>query len=118
MKKNLLRNLLNEVDDSLDTPAKVVRATRKQMGFTLKDIESITGILESNLSAIENEKIEMTKQYAEIFGAVLGLHPSSILYPNGIFQKNSDIKQIEAKAIAVAKKATKTSSQVLRKLAK
>jgi antitoxin HigA-1 len=50
---------------------------------TLKDLEDVTGVKESNLSALENDRIEMTSYYAERLGAALGIHPSLLLYPEG-----------------------------------
>lgn len=97
-KTNLFRDLLSEIDETPESPGKTVRAIRKHLGLTLKDVEEITGIAESNLSSIENDKIDITKHYAEVLGVVLGLHPSSILYPNGTFKKDKGIKEIENKA--------------------
>lgn len=58
----------------------------------------MTSISEPNLSALENDRMELSKKYAESLGAALGVHPMDILYPEGIFIKNDYLKEIEEKA--------------------
>lgn len=65
------------------TPGKVVRAFRKNFGITLEELEAVTGISQSNLSAIENDKIDLGVRRAELLAAALGLEPSVILFPRG-----------------------------------
>jgi transcriptional regulator with XRE-family HTH domain len=96
--------LLNQLVKEEATPGDMLRAFRKREGFTLKDIEDITDIRESNLSAIENGRIEMTQHYAEIFAAALNVHPTAFLYPNGQFKKDAEIVRIEKKRQQVLKK--------------
>lgn len=92
-----LEKLLNELVKEDATPYDILRAFRKREGFTLKDMEAITGIQESNLSAIETGRIGITQHYAEIFAAALNVHPTAFLYPNGQFKKNGEIIRIEKK---------------------
>lgn len=47
-------------------------------------------IQRSNLSGLENDPIQMTSYYAEIFAAVFKVHPSDILYPNGYLKKSAE----------------------------
>ncbi len=97
-------NLLNQLVKEEATPGDILRAFRKREGFTLKEIEVITGIRESNLSAIENNRIEMTRHYAEMFAAALNVHPTAFLYPNGQFKKDVEVMRIEKKRQSVLKK--------------
>jgi len=106
MKKDFLR-LLNEIDPAELTPGNLIRSIRKNFGLTLKEIEGLTGIKESNLSAIENDRLELTKHYAEILGAALGIHPSSLLFPNGYYKKSKEIREIERKSVALLVKKKK-----------
>ena len=76
---NSFGKLLNELVKEEASPGDMLRAFRKRDGFTLKDMEDITGIRESNLSAIENGRIAMTQHYAEIFAAALDVHPTAFL---------------------------------------
>jgi transcriptional regulator with XRE-family HTH domain len=94
-------DLLNSLDLQKTTSGSLVRAIRTNFGFTLKDIESITGIQESNLSAIENDRMELTKKKAEEIGIALGIHPGSLLFPNGYFEKTQHLIEIEEKAAQV-----------------
>ncbi len=64
----------------------------------------------SNLSAIENDKIELTRHYAEILGATLGIHPSSLLFPEGSNYKTKELKAIERKAQLLREKKKKKSA--------
>lgn len=92
------KKLLQDFGVSEATPNETVRIFRKGLGMTLKEVEEVTGIRESHLSALENGKIEMTQHYAEIFAATFGLHPTAFLYPNGEFKKSRELESIEQKA--------------------
>ena len=92
------KKLLQELGASESSPRESVRIFRKGLGMTLKEVEEVTGIRESHLSAIENGKIEMTQHYAEVFAAAFGLHPTVFLYPNGEFRKSKELISIEQKA--------------------
>ena len=92
------KKLLDELSPGDAIPGEILRAFRKREGFTLKDMEEITGIRENNLSSIENGHIEMTQHYAEIFAAALDVHPTAFLYPNGHFAKDPHLLAIERKA--------------------
>ncbi len=93
-----MRAVLDEHLPGESTPGELLRGLRKRDGFTLKDLEEITGIKESNLSAIENGHVEMTQYYAETFAAALGVQPTLFLYPNGKFAKDDRLLEIEHKA--------------------
>ena len=93
-----LRAVLNEVDPRVLTPGDVIRAARNNFNITQDQVCEITGLKKSNLSNLENNKIDFTVHYAEILGAALGLHPSAILFPNGHYGKSKKIKEIEKKA--------------------
>lgn len=96
--------LLDDLVKDEATPGDMLRAFRKREGFTLKDMEAITGIKESNLSALENGRIGITQHYAEIFAAALDVHPTAFLYPDGEFKKDAEIIRIEKKRHQILKK--------------
>jgi transcriptional regulator with XRE-family HTH domain len=100
-----MSDLLNEIDPSPSTPGKTLRAFRKNFEITLKELEEVTGIKESNISALENDRTEMTSYYAEMFGAALGIHPSLLLYPEGWVKVTPELASIEKKAKKLFKKA-------------
>lgn len=93
-----LKKLLKEFSVGDETPNETVRTFRKGLSMTLKEVEEVTGIRESHLSAIENGKIEMTQHYAEVFATVFGLHPTAFLYPGGRFEKSEELRSIEKRA--------------------
>lgn len=93
-----LKQLLDDLGVGSATPSESVRIFRKGLGMTLKEVEEVTGIRESHLSAIENGKIEMTQHYAEVFAAAFGLHPTVFLYPRGQFKKSKELAAIERRA--------------------
>ena len=91
----LLDSMLKEAGADKRTSGQTVRLHRKRFEMTLKELEEVTGLRESNLSAIENDKIEMTPHYAEIFAAAFGVSPSSLLYPNGQSEKTKELAEVE-----------------------
>lgn len=93
-----LRKLLEELSPTDPSPGEMIRAFRKQIGMTLKDMEKVTQIQESNLSKIEKGKIGVTQHYAEIFAAVFDVSPLVFLYPNGEFKKSKEIVEVERRA--------------------
>ena len=99
-----MRDILNQVAPKDVTPGELVSSVRHRLGITQAELCHITGLRRENLSALENNRIEMTVHYAEIFAAALGLHPSSILFPNGSYEKSKNILAIEKKATNLLKK--------------
>ena len=75
------------------TSGSVIRAHRRNWKITLKELSEITGIAESNLSLIENDKVEIGTRRASLIGAGLGIDPAFILFPEGTlgaFKKEID----------------------------
>lgn len=99
-----MMDVLNKLAPKDSTPGQMLRALRKRDGLTLEDMRKITKIQTSNLSAIENDRIQMTQHYAEIFAVALNVHPSLFLYPNGTFAKNSQLLEIAERRAKVLKK--------------
>ncbi len=84
------------------TPGKVIRAFRKNFGFTLADIEKLTDVAESNLSAMENDARPVGQDLAVRLAAVFGINPGLILFPNGaeILDK-PELRKIHTRAVAM-----------------
>jgi len=101
MKK--MRKVLHEILGDELLPGEVVRGARTEAGISQEEMAEITGIQRTNISAIENGRINMTSHYAEIFAAVLKMHPADILYPNKQVKKTSEIIEIEKRAISILK---------------
>ena len=102
-----MKNMRKVLDDILGedlSPGEALRGIRVMAGISQDEMQEITGIARSNISALENERLEMTSHYAMIFAAALRVHPSEILFPNGKFEKTKEILEIEKRAAAVLKK--------------
>jgi transcriptional regulator with XRE-family HTH domain len=99
-----MRDILNQVSPKDVTPGELISSVRHRLNMTQEELCHVTGLRRENLSALENGRIEMTVYYAEIFAAALGLHPASILFPNGSYEKSKDILAIEKKANNLLKK--------------
>jgi transcriptional regulator with XRE-family HTH domain len=65
------------------TPGQVIKAFRRNFKITLKELGEITGISQTNLSAIENDRVDIGVRRAVLIAAALGVEPSVILFPEG-----------------------------------
>lgn len=86
-----------------------VRSQRKILGFTLEDLENITEIDKSNLSAYENNKKEIGVKIAVKLGVALNLDPN-ILIESSILEhlKGPEMKEIRSKSKKLAKAKSKS----------
>lgn len=100
--RGVLQNLLGEDLSS----GEVLRGLRIESGLSQDELAELASIQRSNISALENDRIQMTSYYAEIFAAVFKVHPSDILYPNGHVKKSADLLKLEKKAEAYFKKVS------------
>ena len=89
-----------EVSKVNSTAGSIIKAFRKNFKVTLKELSKLTGIPESNLSAIENERIDIGIRRATLISAAFGISPESLLFPNGK-------GQYEKEAVRVRKAASK-----------
>lgn len=80
-----MRSVLNEILGDDLSPGENLRALRVKKRISQEQLEEITGVARTNISALENNRLEMTSYYDILFGAALGIHPSDILFPNGKF---------------------------------
>ena len=101
--KNMREVLYGMLGEDLSS-GEILRGLRLKIGLSQDQLAELTGIARPNLSGLENDRIEMTSHYAEIFAAVFKVHPSEILYPNGNVKKSSEILKLEKKAEAYLKK--------------
>lgn len=100
--RGVLENLLGEDLSS----GEVLRGLRLKSKLSQDELAELTGIQRSNLSALENDRTQMTSYYAEIFSAVFKVHPTDILYPNGHVKKSADLLKLEKKVAAYFKKVS------------
>jgi transcriptional regulator with XRE-family HTH domain len=83
------------------TAGRIIKAFRKNFNITQGELAEMTGIAETNLSAIENDKIEVGVKRAVLISTALGIDPSQLLFPNGVEDAYSKeiqhVQQISAK---------------------
>lgn len=104
-----MREVLHDLLERDLTSGELLRGARVELGISQEEMEIITGIKRSNISALENDRIRMTSHYAEIFSVALGLHPADLLYPNRKVVKSEELLEIEKRARAFLKKQAKSS---------
>ena len=104
---NDLLNLLQETFRKETTPGQVIRAKRKNFGITLEEVEEVTGISQSNLSLYENDKKNIGLIQATKIGMAVGLHPMTILFPNGM-EADIRFKEIALRGKRLLKKKIST----------
>jgi len=81
------------------TPGQIVRAFRTNFGLTLKELEQITGINYTNLSAIEHDRIDVGVRRAVLLAAAFGLEPQQILFPQGYVRpEHRDAERVRTRA--------------------
>ncbi len=59
----------------------VIRMLREAKGWSQKDLAKRSGVSETNLSALENGKIEIGKKRAEQLAKAFSVHPAIIMFP-------------------------------------
>ncbi len=95
-------DVVNGIEGGALTVGSMLRAFRKGRGFTLKNLEDLTGVSQTHLSALENNKIELGVKRAGLLAAALGVRPQDILFPNGKWKKTREHLSIEKKANKLA----------------
>lgn len=63
------------------TTGEVIRILRKKKGWTQEDLAHRSGISASNLSMLENDRLDIGKKRAEQLARALGIHPAIIMFP-------------------------------------
>jgi transcriptional regulator with XRE-family HTH domain len=64
------------------TPGEALKMLREQQGLTQADLSKITGISQSNISALESNSRQIGRERAIIFAKALKVHPAVILFPD------------------------------------
>ena len=62
------------------SPGEMIRTLRELKEWTQVDLADATGISQANISAIENDKVEIGKQRAITIAEALNVHPASIMF--------------------------------------
>lgn len=59
----------------------VIRMLRELKGWTQKELAKRSGISETNLSLLENDKVDIGKKRAEQLAKAFSIHPAIIMFP-------------------------------------
>lgn len=62
------------------SPGEMVRELRELKGWSQLDLQRETGISQTNISAIENDRVEIGKARAITLARALNVHPASIMF--------------------------------------
>ena len=75
------RNNLNPAGHGIKiSPGEMIRELRELKGWSQLDLARECGISQTNISAIENGRVEIGKQRAISIAEALSVHPASIMF--------------------------------------
>ncbi len=63
------------------TTGEAIRMLRELKGWTQTELAERCGIRATNISLLENEKVEIGKRRAEQLAKAFGVHPAIIMFP-------------------------------------
>ena len=64
------------------TPGEALKTLRELQELSQNDLAKLTGISQSNISAIENDSRKIGRERAIVFAKALRVHPAVILFPD------------------------------------
>ena len=64
------------------TPGEAIKIMRELQSLSQNDLAHITGISQSNLSALENDVRQLGRDRAIVLAKALGVHPAVLLFPD------------------------------------
>lgn len=73
------------------TTGEVIRMLRDLKGWTQAELAKRCGITMTNISLLENDKVEIGKRRAEQIAKAFGIHPAIIMFPE---YEGSEIKKV------------------------
>ncbi len=69
------------------TPGEALKMLRELQGLTQADLAKITGISQSNISALESKTRQMGQGRAIVLAKALKVHPAVLLFPDFDIEK-------------------------------
>ncbi len=81
MKSRSHRKFITAEPHASLTTGEVIRMLRELKGWTQKELAKCSGISVSNLSLLENKKIEIGKKRTEQLAKAFDIHPAIIMFP-------------------------------------
>ncbi len=73
------------------TTGEVIRMLRELKGWTQAELAERSGISTTNISLLENAKVEIGKKCAEQIAKAFGVHPAIIMFPE---YEGNEIKKV------------------------
>lgn len=64
------------------SPSEVLKMLRELQGLSQEDLSEITGISQSNISALENGARQFGRERAIVLARALQVHPAVLLFPD------------------------------------
>ena len=64
------------------TPGEAIKIVRELQGLSQNDLAEMTGISQSNLSALENDTRQLGRERAIVLARALRVHPAVLLFPD------------------------------------
>ncbi len=62
------------------SPGEMIRELRELKGWSQLDLARETGISQTNISALENGRVDIGKQRSVVIAKALNVHPASIMF--------------------------------------
>ncbi|NND61346.1 MAG: helix-turn-helix transcriptional regulator [Gammaproteobacteria bacterium] len=63
------------------SPGESIRIIREFQELSQNDLSDLTGIPQSTISAIENERVKLGVERAKVFARALKCHPAVLVFP-------------------------------------
>lgn len=64
------------------TPGEALKIIRQLQGLSQKKLSDLTGIPQTNISALENGHCQMGRDRALVLAKALRVHPAALLFPD------------------------------------
>ena len=81
MKKNKKRRFVPAKPHATLATGEVIRLLRELKGWSQEELEERSGISSTNISLLENGKIEIGRKRAEQLAEAFKVHPAIIMFP-------------------------------------
>ena len=91
MKSDSKAEFISAKPHTVLTTGEVIRMLRELKGWTQVELASRCGINATNISLLENEKVEIGKRRAEHIAKAFGIHPAIIMSPE---YEGNEIKKV------------------------
>ena len=82
MKKKNVRKYIPERIRRKLTQGYIIRTLRELKGWTQEKLAKESGIAATNLSMLENERLELGKERSIKLAKAFGIHPATLMFPD------------------------------------